>query len=201
MSTDSTAISQAIMHLAQGDIIAYPTDTLYGLGVDALNSEAIERLYELKDRNRKKPMSIMVQPDNWQKWADSVTQSTKKLAEKFFPGPITLIMNASDNVPKILTRYTNGTIGIRVPNHPACLELLHSFTNPIITTSANISSEPVAKSPDEIVNIFGDGVSYILDEGMRPGGIASTIIDVTNDEPLLLREGAIPEFAIWRTLK
>ncbi len=201
MSENTQPIDTAVSKLSAGEIIAYPTDTLYGLGVDALNAAAIENLYALKDRNRRRPMSIMVQPESWQIWANSVTATMKKLAEKFFPGPITLIIDASDRVPKVLTRYTNGSIGIRVPNHPVCLDLLKAFPNPIITTSANISNQPVAKSPAEIHDIFNSGVAYIIDKGQPPGGIASTVIDVTNDEPLILREGAIPEFAIWRALK
>ncbi len=203
MSADDSVentIQEAIHHLRQGDVIAYPTDTLYGLGVDALNHSAIETLYALKDRSKHRPMSVMLPADSWQRWVRSVSPAAKKLAEKYFPGPITLIMNAGDELPKILTRYTNGTIGIRVPNHPVCLQLLSEFRNPIITSSANISNKPPAEDPETIEEYFPEGIGYIIREGPKPKGIASTIIDVTDENPLVLREGAIPEYAIWRTI-
>jgi len=191
-------INQAVEHLRDGEVIAYPTDTLYGLGVDALNEEAIEYLYFIKQRNQHRPMSIMVPQDSWRNWVRNVSTQAEQLAERFFPGPITLIMDAGKEVPKILTRYTNGTIGIRVPDHPTCLKLLQTYPNPIVTTSANLSSQPAAKTPETIREYFDNKVGYILSDGPDPGGIASTVVDVTESDPLVLREGAIPEFAIWR---
>jgi len=194
------SIQEAVKHLQQGNIISYPTDTLYGLGVDALNEAAIEKLYELKQRGKHRPMSIMLPPDGWRQWVRGITPAARNLAEKYFPGPITLIMNASDELPKILTRHTNGTIGVRVPNHPVCLELLANYPHPIITTSANLSDHPDASDPETIEEYFPEGVAYIISEGPAPKGIASTIVDVTEEDPVVLREGAIPEFAIWRTV-
>lgn len=194
----SPSVQQAVDSLKQGQVIAYPTDTLFGLGVDALNEEAIEYLYLIKQRNKHRPMSIMVAQNTWHQWVKNTSKHAEQLAERFFPGPITLIMNAGKDVPKILTRYTNGTIGVRVPDHPTCLALLENFQNPIITTSANLSNQPAARNAEMIRNYFDDKVSYILSDGPKPGGIASTVVDVTEDEPVVLREGAIPEFAIWR---
>ncbi|MCF7804632.1 MAG: threonylcarbamoyl-AMP synthase [Candidatus Marinimicrobia bacterium] len=194
-------IQQAVQFLHDGEIIAYPTDTLFGLGVDALNEDAIDKLYVLKNRSKHRPMSIMVPQDSWRDWVRSINPAAEKLAEKYYPGPITLIMNAGDKLPKVMTRYTNGTIGVRVPNHPVCLELLDDFSQPIITTSANLSNQPAAKNPGMIEEYFGEGIAYIITEGPSPGGIASTIIDVSEKEPVVLREGAISEFSIWRTLQ
>ena len=198
---NNETIEQAVEYLREGKIIAYPTETLLGLGVDALNEEAIGDLYRLKQRSKHRPMSIMVPPGNWRNWVRSVNSAAEKLAEKYYPGPITLIMNAGDKIPKLLTRYTNGTIGVRIPNHPVCLEMLSEFGSPIITTSANLSNQPAAKGPGMIEEYFGEGVAHIINDGPSPGGIASTIIDVTESEPVVLREGAISEFAIWRTLQ
>lgn len=194
-------IQQAVDHLNNGEIIAYPTDTLFGLGVDGLNEESLDDLYRLKQRSKHRPMSIMVPMGSWRSWVRSVTPHAEKLAEKYYPGPITLIMNAGDRLPKVLTRYTNGTIGVRIPNHPVCLEMLSEFDSPIITTSANLTNQPAAKNPEMIAEYFGEGVSYIITDGPSPGGIASTIIDVTENDPVVLREGAISEFAVWRTLQ
>lgn len=194
----SQSVQEAVDYLKQGEVIAYPTDTLFGLGVDALNEDAIEYLYLIKQRSKHRPMSIMVAQNTWHQWVKNTSKHAEQLAERFFPGPITLIMNAGKDVPKILTRYTNGTIGVRVPDHPTCLALLENFRNPIITTSANLSNQPAAKNQEMIRNYFDDKVSYILSDGPKPGGIASTVVDVTEDEPVVLREGAIPEFAIWR---
>lgn len=194
------SIQEAITVLEQGGIISYPTDTLYGLGVDALNEHAIETLYNLKNRSKHRPMSIMLSPDNWRHWVRGITAAAQKLATKYFPGPITLIMSASEELPNILTRHTNGTIGVRVPNHPVCLELLENYHNPIITTSANLSNLPDARDPETIEEYFPEGVAYIITDGPAPKGIASTIVDVTEEEPVVIREGAIPEFAVWRTV-
>ncbi|MBS1270889.1 MAG: Threonylcarbamoyl-AMP synthase [Candidatus Marinimicrobia bacterium] len=194
-------IHQAVESLREGKIIAYPTDTLFGLGVDALNEEAIGDLYRLKQRSKHRPMSIMVPVGQWRGWVRSVNSKAGKLADKYYPGPITLIMNAGDKIPKLLTKYTNGTIGVRVPNHPVCLEMLNEFDSPIITTSANLSNQPAAKGPVQIEEYFGEGVAHIITDGPSPGGIASTVIDVTESEPVVLREGAISEFAVWRTLQ
>lgn len=194
-------ITEAIEYLSQGLIIAYPTDTLYGLGVDALNTEAIESLYRLKMRSSHRPMSIMVPRDTWRDWVHDVPEYAETLARKYFPGPITMIMRAGSNLPDILTKSTNGTIGIRVPNHPICLELLKTFQHPIITTSANLSNKPAAKTPDEIRDYFGDKIAIILENDEQPTGIASTVIDVSDDEPIVIREGAISSFAITRAIK
>ncbi len=196
----NSCIQQAITFLREGHIIAYPTDTLYGLGVDALNESAINALYALKGRSKHRPMSIMLPESDWADWVRSITPSVKKLANKYLPGPITLIMHAGDALPKILTRYTNGTIGVRVPKHPICLNLLAEFGGPIITTSANISNQPAAEDPETIERYFPEGIKYIIRDGQEPMGIASTVVDVTEDEPVVLREGAIPEYAIWRTI-
>ncbi len=194
-------IEEAIEVLSQGLIIAYPTDTLYGLGVDALNAEAIESLYRLKMRGAHRPMSIMVPHESWQDWVSDVPEYAKKLAGKYFPGPITMIMHAGNKLPDILTKSTNGTIGIRVPNHPLCLELLRTFQRPIITTSANLSNHPAAQSPDEIREYFTDRIAYILEDDQQPAGVASTVIDVSEEEPVVIREGAISSFAISRAIK
>ena len=199
MSNDS--IHQAIDYLSQGLIIAYPTDTLYGLGVDALNTEAIESLYQLKRRSSHRPMSIMVPRNSWYNWVHDVPAYAEQLAKKYFPGPITMIMRAGSNLPDILTKTTNGTIGIRVPNHPLCLRLLDTFKQPIITTSANLSNKPSAKTPEEIRDYFGDDIAMILEGDEEPSGVASTVIDVSDDEPVVIREGAISSFAITRAIK
>ncbi len=192
------SVQEAVEFLTNGEVIAYPTDTLFGLGVDALNEEAIEYLYLIKQRSKHRPMSIMAPPGHWRNWVKNVSKHAEQLAERFFPGPITLIMNAGPEVPKILTRYTNGTIGIRIPDHATCQALLNSFRQPIITTSANLSNQPAARDAETIRQYFDEKVSYILSDGPKPGGIASTVVDVTEGEPVVLREGAIPEFAIWR---
>jgi len=194
-------IQEAIELLSQGKIIAYPTDTLYGLGVDALNPEAIEALYRLKMRSSHRPMSIMVPHESWQEWVSDVPEYATKLAQKYFPGPITMIMHAGNKLPDILTKSTNGTIGIRVPNHPLCLELTRVFKRPIITTSANLSNKPAAQTPEEIRDYFEDRVSLILEDETPPSGVASTVIDVSDDELVVIREGAISSFAISRAIK
>lgn len=178
--------------LRQGGIVAYPTDTIYGLAVDPWNSEALERMKELKGRERKKPISVLVPDVHHIKECGELTPSAKALAEKFLPGPLTLVVPAKSRMPEGV--MLNGTIGIRIPNDPFCLALAKAYGQPFTTTSANKAGMAV---PDDVEGIMREfarelhHIALIVDGGPRKGSTPSTVVSCVGDTPYVLREGAL----------
>ncbi len=187
-----SAAAQAAEVIAKGGIVAYPTDTLYGLGVNALDVDALNRLKELKSRDEGKPISLMVpDADAIEKYAE-LTPAARVIAEKFLPGALTLVVPAKDILPKELA--PNGTIGIRVPNDVFSLALAAASDVPVTSTSANLSGRETPKTVEELIAHFGEKASVIdlyIDAGPRNGGIGSTVISCLTNLPVVLREGAI----------
>ena len=180
--------------LLEGDILLYPTDTLYGLGVDALNSEAIKRLKELKGRDEGKPISVIISDMEMAETYAEVTPLAKRLAERFLPGKLTIILNAK-NLHDELTGGT-GTIGIRIPNHVFCLALAKEFGRPYTATSANIAGEESKRSVPEILAQFGEkagGIGKVIDAGELMESLPSTVVDARGNRPIVVREGAVPK--------
>jgi L-threonylcarbamoyladenylate synthase len=187
----SEVFKKALTILESGEIVAYPTESFYALGVIATDSNAVKRLFELKKRPAEKPLPIIVgNMDILGSIVKSIPEQAKALIEKFWPGPLTLIFEAADNIPESLTGGT-GKVAVRIPGRSAALYLAEAIKFPITATSANPSSLPPAETPDAVINYFGDKVDLIVDAGRAPGGKPSTIIDVTVDPPKILREGRI----------
>ena len=182
-----------IMTNKPGFLVLYPTDTIYGLGVDATDPEAISHLRELKGREDKKPISIMVSDMEMMELYAVVTPLAKTLAEKFLPGKLTLVLDAK-NLPEELTSGTK-TIGVRMPKHLLCVQLVNQLGKPITATSANVSGKPTGKNPEEILKQFGDKADWITkvyDLGELPESAPSTVVDARGKVPIVIREGAIP---------
>lgn len=180
--------------LKNGGIILYPTDTLYGLGVDALNVEALKKLKALKGRSDSKPISIVVADMAMAEEYAEVTPLARHLAEAFLPGKLTLVLSAKENLPIELTAGT-GTIGIRIPNHLLCLNLARDFGRPFTATSANVSDEEPKNSATEILAQFGmraQDIDKVIDVGTLPESLPSSTVDARGETPVVLREGAIP---------
>lgn len=174
-------IEKAVDVLRSGGILLYPTDTLIGLGCDALNSEAVNRIYEMKGRHFKKPMSIACSDiEMVKKYADISTSDEQNLLD-LLPGPYTFILEKKYNISDIITAGSK-SIGIRVPDYPILLEIIKKLGNPIITTSANKSGEPDIKSIDECPY----SVDYVLSTSFEYKG-PSTVFDIQNK--IILREG------------
>lgn len=191
-SNMKSIVSAALNILKEGGIIAYPTESYYALGVNAGDGEALERLYELKKRPADKPMPVIVGgTDGLSFLVEDVPGQGKSLMEKFWPGPLTLIFNAVDDVPSLLTGGT-GKVAVRIPGKSAALYLAESIKLPITATSANPSGEAPAKTPDEVTAYFEDEIDLLIDGGKSPGGMPSTIVDVTVTPPRILREGRTP---------
>ena len=180
-------IFRASQVLERGGLICYPTDTIYGIGCNIFNKNAIEKIYKLKGKSYSAPLSFIC-PDlkNIAKYAH-VSNPSYKLMRRLMPGPYTFVLPASSLVPKIMLRKRR-TVGIRVPDNKVCKMLLEEFGNPIISTSANDSSLRILNDPDEIADILGHVLDLILDCG--PLGLEpSTVVDLTNETPKILRKG------------
>ena len=185
-------IEKGVSLLKQGRIIAYPTDTVYGLGACVEFPEAIERIYAVKERPRNMSFPLLVSDESQiVKLAGNLSPLTRMLIRKYLPGALTLVLPASSSVPEIITGHGK-TVAIRIPDHPVPLALIRGLGAPIVGTSANLSGHPSALNAEQVYDQLGDKVDFIIDGGQCPGGKESTIVDVTGAKPVILREGAIP---------
>ncbi len=173
--------------LRDGGLIIYPTDSVYGLGCDLLNKNAIEKIYHQKGNDKRKLLSFICPDLKGITEYAYVSNAAYKVMRHLLPGPYTFILNATRQVPRILLEKRK-TVGIRVPDNVVCQGLLAEFGRPIISTSAGISDQDFLSDPDEIAGVFNHVVDLFLDSG--PGGLeVSTIIDFTQDEPVVVRQG------------
>lgn len=183
------AIQHAIDVLRNGGIIAFPTDTVYGLAAPIDNVESIDRIYVAKGRNTTKAIAVLLgDPDQLDQVAINLTASARKMAEHFWPGPLTLIVPRHPALPDVLAPLP--TIGVRIPDHPVALDLLKT-TGPLAVTSANISGEDNTMTAKQVLKQLKGRIHLIIDGGKTPGGIPSTVIDCTTPKPEVLRKGPI----------
>ena len=194
-------LNRVALALRQGRVVAYPTETLYGLGVDPFQEKALERLYVLKGRPTAMPVSILVKDaEMLQEVAYDPPGPAMRLVEAFLPGPLTLVLRARPGLPERLTAGT-GKIGIRISAHPFLRHLFSRHPAPITTTSANPTGRPDARDARDILAYFPEGIDCILDAGPVAGMLGSTVVDGTGEEPLILREGVISVDEIAKALK
>ena len=187
---DDLYINQAITILKGGGVVAFPTDTVYGVGVDPFQPGAVRKLYQIKGRPIDKPIPILVgSVGDVERVAQNLPSAFSQLAEQFWPGELTLIVEAK-SLPLEVTAGGN-TVGVRMPDHPLALALLQRFGGAIATTSANKSDEPPATSAEEVQSELGALVSIILDGGQTATRIASTVLDLSVSPPQILRQGGI----------
>ncbi len=183
-------IRRVVEALAQGAVISYPTDTVYGIGCDIFSKSGIERIYQLKDRSRKKPLSFICSDLKDISRYAQVSDAAYRVMRKHLPGPYTFILEATKEVPRIMMSKRR-TVGIRVPENPICLELVRELMHPIITTSANVNEESPIVDPKEIDTKLGKVLDLVIDGGALPN-VPSTVIDLTGDFPYVIREGKGP---------
>ncbi|RZB33927.1 MAG: hypothetical protein SRB2_03320 [Desulfobacteraceae bacterium Eth-SRB2] len=180
-------ITKVIDILKKGGIIAYPTDTYYGIGCDIMNKKAIEKIYQLKQRNRIKPFSFICSGlKNISHYA-KVSNYAYKTMKRLLPGPYTFVLEGSKLVPKIMLTKRK-TAGIRVPDHPICLKLVETLGNPIITTSATMPDGTNFFDPSLIHDFFHPRIDVVIDGGPVPG-YPSSVISLINDIPEVIRKG------------
>jgi L-threonylcarbamoyladenylate synthase len=184
-------IEYAAQLLRQGELVAFPTETVYGLGVDARGSNAVEKIFAAKGRPADHPVIVHVaSADEFDKWAVDIPAVAYQLAKAFMPGPLTLVLKRSKLVPDIVTGGQD-TVGLRVPNHPVALELLKSFGGGIAAPSANRFGRISPTTAKHVLEELGDEVSLILDGGACQVGLESTIVDVTSAKVKILRPGGV----------
>ena len=184
-------IDRGIAVLKKGGLVAFPTDTVYGLGACYNNYDAVERLYRVKQRPRHLALPLLLADvEQIKEVADYISPDAWLLIRRFLPGALTLVLPRSDSVPDIVTGGGE-TVAVRVPAHPVPVALIEGIGAPVIGTSANTSGKPSALIADEVRSQLGDKIDLVIDGGRCPGGRESTIIDVTGEVPRILREGAI----------
>lgn len=191
LKISADALQRALAILRVGGVIAFPTDTVYGLCCDLFNDAAVARIYQLKGRPSQMPLIAMIaEVAEWTKVARSVSPIALRYMNLWWPGPLTIIIPARVDIPEMVLGGGE-TIGIRIPDNGDALELLHLFQQPLATTSANISGHPAAINAQEVQAQFAGQVDLILDAGQTLVGLASTVVDCSGDRPIVLREGPI----------
>ncbi len=184
-------IERGISILRQGGLVAYPTDTVYGLGASASLPQTAERIYAVKKRPRNMPLPLLLADvSQITEVAESVPPIAWLLIDRFLPGALTLVLPKSSSVPDIITGGGT-TVAVRIPAHPVPVALIEGLGVPIVGTSANITGSPSPVTAEEVYSQLGDKVDLIIDGGRCPGGKESTVVDVTGEIPVVLREGAI----------
>jgi len=186
-----TEIEKAVQTLRAGDLVVFPTETVYGLGANASNPAAVRKIFEVKGRPADHPVIVHLDnPRYLHRWVSDVPAAAERLADMFWPGPLTLILPKADNVNEIVTGGQN-SIGIRIPSHPMAQQLLTAFGGGIAAPSANRYGRLSPTKPEHVRDELGDAVHVLLDGGDSPIGLESTIVSCLNNEVRLLRPGFI----------
>ena len=199
-NSTAAAFAAAVALLHAGELVAFPTDTVYGVGAVCWNEEAVARLYTAKLRSLDKAIPILLaDPGDLDLVAGHLPPSGKKLAEAFWPGPLTLVVSKAAAVPDAVTAGGE-TVAVRIPNHDLTRSLIRATGAPLATTSANLSGGPSPVTAAEVAVQLDGRIAMILDGGRCPGGTASTVVDVTGPTPRILRPGPITEADILAVL-
>ena len=195
---NKSAVHEAADIIARGGVIAFRTDTFYGLGANPFNVAAVRRIKELKGREDSKPILILISDsDQVQRFIEKPSTAFRLLAERFWPGPLTLIGSARAEVPEEITAGT-GTVGIRLPDDEEVREMVRVCGGALTATSANPSSRPPAKTAQAVLDYFPAGIDLIIDGGAARTDQPSTVVDTTVEEPRIVREGIISTAEIER---
>lgn len=186
-----TKLKEVATAIKNGKVVVFPTETVYGIGTNGLDEKAIEKLYKLKKRPKNKPISLLVNNiDMINDIAEDITELEYKLINKFMPGPLTIILKKKNKIPNILTANSS-TVGIRIPQNEIAIKLIEYAKVPIATSSANISGKSSGINLKNIMNDFNDDIDYYIDGGFSKIGIASTVVQVFDGIPHILRKGVI----------
>ena len=199
LTLSEEAIAQAAALLRSGDLVIFPTDTVYGVGALITHPQAVARLYRVKDRPGEKAIPLLIaDPEDLEQAVTKVTPAARRLIACFWPGGLTLVLPKRPEVPAEVS--PGPTVAVRLPDHGGIRALIRAAGAPLAATSANRSGQPSPRTAQEALAQLGGRVPLILDGGPCPGGVPSTVVDCTVDPPRLLREGAIPASEIRREL-
>jgi L-threonylcarbamoyladenylate synthase len=183
------AIMEALAVLRSHGTVAFPTDTVYGLAALVSTQETIEKLFAVKERPQDRAIAVLLgQIEDLSQVTQDPSPTALRLAERFWPGPLTLVVPKHPHIPEIIS--PRPTIGVRIPDHPVALALLQA-AGPLAVTSANLSGQANTCRAEEVLDQLQGRVDVILDGGETPGGIPSTVVDMTGEKPAILREGPI----------
>jgi L-threonylcarbamoyladenylate synthase len=186
-------VNRAVGVLRSGGIAAYPTDTVYGLGADVFNNGAVTKVFAVKKRPLNMPLPILIaETSQLLELVEVIPPTAKLLMDKFWPGGLTIIFH---RIPTFISLALAGSdkIAVRLPGHAVIRRLIEELGRPIVGTSANLHNSPAGLTAMEVRKQLGNAVDFIVDGGPCPGGIESTIVDITVNPPVILRKGAIPE--------
>jgi L-threonylcarbamoyladenylate synthase len=182
---DMDLIGEAIEIMAGGGVILYPTDTVYGLGANIFNNDAVERIYEIKKRDQSKPLSVLVQNTESLELIADLNRSSREIINKWLPGPFTFILNKKNVVSPYVS--ASSKVGVRIPDYKIARALASLF--PITTTSANLTNECTLSNPQDILKQIGNDIDLVIDVGDLGAAKPSTVIDLSSSKPTLVRNG------------
>ncbi|HXM53789.1 MAG TPA: L-threonylcarbamoyladenylate synthase [Candidatus Dormibacteraeota bacterium] len=195
LTPDAAGIARVVDLLRAGEVVGFPSDTVYGLAALAGHERAVRRVFEVKGRSFSQPLILMVAEPAWLEGWAHVDERARGYMERWWPGPLTLVLPAREGVgPPLTSASRPRTIAARIPDHEVALALLRAAGEALATTSANRSGEPPALTPLE--SAWVDGLAAVLDGGRAPGAVPSTLLDVSGDEPRVLRAGPVPAEAL-----
>ncbi|MGH7848512.1 MAG: L-threonylcarbamoyladenylate synthase [Candidatus Binatia bacterium] len=193
-------LTEALEVLRHGQVIAFPTETFYGLGADALNGKAVARVVALKGRDPNSPLPVIVADERMLRSVVTIVAPlARRLMDQFWPGPLTLVMPGNPKLPKPLLNRKGG-IGVRVSNHPIAQRLVAELGHPITATSANPSGQVPARSWQEVLGYFAARVGLIIDGGQLTSKKGSTVVEVNGDEIRVIREGEIKPATLYKVV-
>jgi L-threonylcarbamoyladenylate synthase len=194
---DEGWLAAALAVLRQGGLVAFPTDTVYGLGALATDGRAIEAIFEVKARPGDKSIPVLVRGWPEVRGVALPDPRAERLASAFWPGPLTIVLHRDPRLPEVIG--PSRTVGVRMPDHTVALALLQAG-GPLATSSANRSGEASLRTAAEVIGVLGGRIGLVIDGGQTPGGRPSTVVDCTGDVPLLVRPGPVPLddiLAVW----
>jgi L-threonylcarbamoyladenylate synthase len=193
IKADPAGVRKVGRVILQGGVAAFPTETFYGLGADACNEEALQKIFQIKGREENKPLLLLIGDRDWLSGlVSNIPPVAGRLMEKFWPGPLTLVFEASPRLSALLTGGT-GRVGVRLSPHPVAQALIQAVGRAITATSANLSGQPSASVAAEVFRALGNRVDAILDGGPTAGGLGSTVLDVSSPSPRIIRRGVISQ--------
>jgi L-threonylcarbamoyladenylate synthase len=188
---DLATLQEAAVTLARRGLVAFPTETFYGLGAAALDGEAVRRIFAAKRRPESKPVLVLIDSlAMLETLVEEIPNRASALIDRHWPGPLTLVFRARASVPPEITAGT-GTVGVRMPAHAVALGLARALGGPVTAPSANMSGAQPLTTAGEVLRVFDGMIELVLDGGATAGGPASTVVDVTVDPPRILRAGAV----------
>lgn len=201
LNIDSSLILNAARVIKNGGLVAFPTETVYGVGADVFNEDAIKKIFASKARPSNKPLAVCISSSGQLgQIASVIPKEAELLADRFLPGPLTLVLPKKNTIPNVVTAYSN-SVGVRCPDNKIALSLIEKAATPIVATSANISGKPSPCTAKEVLRQMLDKIDLVIDGGPTRLKIPSTIVDFTSSPYRVLREGALSKEAINQFLQ